>query len=377
MTTSRRTMDATNNISSTPKEIYRTAVAYVESGLSLIPIRADATKMPAIELLPRVWDEEAGRYRRPWSGYRKKPPLRDELRAWFRSGGIYGLAILGGLVSNKLEILDLDNWDIVAPWMKKVRRRAPILLDKLVQVKTPRPGLHVYYRCEAADGNQKLARIPLLDPETGKIKPKTIIEIKGEGGYCLAPPSPSACHPSGRCYTVIGKRDLTEIPTILPAEREVLLDCARALNCWQPPRGEYQRRPWKHGRFLRPGDDFDARADWADILRPHGWSWHGPGGDGSDRWCRPGKSSGTSATTNFADSDWLFVFSNNADPFEQDTAYTKFGAYTLLEHDGDFHAAAQALRAQGYGARDKMRSSRAAAPFERYAGYALRPRPQT
>ena len=35
------------------------------------------------------------------------------------------------------------NWGVVEPWMKKVRRRSPVLLDKLVQVKTPRPGLHV------------------------------------------------------------------------------------------------------------------------------------------------------------------------------------------------------------------------------------------
>src|SRR4051812_31766109 len=255
----------------TPKAVYRAARAYVESGLSLIPIRADGTKMPAIELLPRVWDEEAGKYRRPWGGYRERPPTPDELREWFlESCGIYGLAILGGEISGHLEIIDLDNWGVVEPWMKKVSRRSPTLLDKLVQVKTPRPGLHVYYRCEAAGGNQKLARVPETDPETGKLKPKTLIEVKGAGGYCLAPPSPAACHPSGRCYTLLSARDRPAIPTTAPAERDVLLDCGRALNCWHAPRRQgYQRRPMKRGRFLRPGDDFDARADWADILEAH------------------------------------------------------------------------------------------------------------
>jgi putative DNA primase/helicase len=270
--------------SPTPQEVYLAAKAYIQSGLSLIPIRTNATKMPAIELLPKVWSEDLGRYRRPWGGYRQKPPTLEEVRAWFKyGGGIYGLAILAGAVSGGLEILDLDSWDVVEPWMKKVRRRSPGLLDKLVQVKTPRPGLHLYYRCEAAAGNQKLARIPVTDSQTGKLKPKTIVETKGEGGYCLAPPSPAACHPSGRCYTIISTRDLTQIPTISPGEREVLLDCARALNVWQAPRRlGYQRRPHKHGRFLRPGDDFAARADWADILEPHGWVWNGPGGDNSD-----------------------------------------------------------------------------------------------
>jgi len=53
-------------------------------------------------------------------------------------------------------------------------------------------------------------------------------------------------------------------------------------------------------------------------------------------WCRPGKKSGTSATTNFGGSDLLYVFSSNAEPFEQQTAYSKFHAYALLYHDGDF-----------------------------------------
>lgn len=365
-------------ISPTPKEIYRAAEAYIEHGLSLIPIRADGSKMPACELLPKVWCEKDNRYRRPWGGYRQRPPTLAEIRAWYCDiypGDEYGMAILGGKVSGNLEIVDLDNWSVVEPWRKLVRKRAPILLDKLVMVKTPRPGLHCYYRCETIGGNQKLARVPETDAETGKIKPKTIIEIKGEGGYCLAPPSPAACHPTGRCYAFISQRDLTQVPTIAPSEREILLDCARTLDCWQAPRRQRHRGPAKSGRFLRPGDDLNARADWADILEPRGWTYHGSGGDGSDYWCRPGKTCSTSATTNYCGFDLLYVFSSNADPFEEATAYTKFHAYALLEHDGDFDDAARALRAKGYGASRGQQRGLHAAPFERYATYPIRPRP--
>jgi hypothetical protein len=120
------------------------------------------------------------------------------------------------------------------------------------------------------------------------------------------------------------------------------------------------------------GDDFNRRADWGDILRPHGWTYAGKGGGGSDQWCRPGKGRGTSATTNFGGSDLLFVFSTNADPFEEGKGYTKFSAYALLEHNGDFHAAARALARQGYGRVKKQGRRRHADSFERYATYHVR-----
>jgi putative DNA primase/helicase len=365
-----------DTLSPTRRQVYRAARAYRKSGLSFIPIRADGTKMPAFELLPREWDAQAGKYRRPWGGYRARRPTPAEVRGWFwDSVGKYGMAVLGGAVSGNLEIIDLDNWGVVEPWMKLVEQKAPGLLEKLVRVKTPRPGMHVYYRCPVIEGNQKLARIP--DPERDNEKPKTIIEVKGEGGYCLAPPSPAACHKSGRCYAFVGGKDLTAIPTITPEERQILLDCGRALNRWDgPKRQPYVPRPRADagGRLDRPGDDFNRKADWGDILQPYGWAYVGKGGGGADLWCRPGKKGGTSATTNYEGSDLLRVFSSNADPFEEDTSYTKFHAYALLEHDGDISSAAQALRKQGYGReksnRRKVRNLKK--PFARYATYGVR-----
>ena len=43
------------------------------------------------------------------------------------------------------------------------------------------------------------------------------------------------------------------------------------------------------------------------------------------------------------------MFSTNAAPFEAEMAYTPFAAYAMLEHRGDFAAAARILRDQGYG----------------------------
>ena len=58
------------------------------------------------------------------------------------------------------------------------------------------------------------------------------------------------------------------------------------------------------------------------------------------------KSAGCSATLK----DGVFyVFSTNAAPFEDRRAYSPFAVYSLLEHGGDFAAAAGALRARGFG----------------------------
>jgi hypothetical protein len=100
----------------------------------------------------------------------------------------------------------------------------------------------------------------------------------------------------------------------------------------------------------RPGDDFNARGDWVEILSEHGWSQISHYGD-EVRWCRPGKEGGVSATTNYNGNGLLHVFSTNAPPFEADRDYAKFTAYTLLNHEGDFGRAARKLREDGYGRR--------------------------
>lgn len=148
--------------------------------------------------------------------------------------------------------------------------------------------------------------------------------------------------------------DLTQIPTINEAERGLLLVAARAQTEYIEPAKIF--RPPSTSTGNRPGDDFNTRATWDEVLEPHGWEQAGQRGSLTD-WRRPGKSTGSSATTNFGESDLLYVFSTNADPFEADRAYQKFAAYTLLNHDGDFSAAAADLASKGYGQQRQSFSS--------------------
>ena len=104
--------------------------------------------------------------------------------------------------------------------------------------------------------------------------------------------------------------------------------------------------------------DYESRTTWAEILQPHGWVLVGTGPDGLDRWRRPGKEDGHSATAGVRSSgnDVLHVFSGNALPFHADRTYGKFRAYSILHHAGNLVEAASALRSEGFGLPDPAQS---------------------
>lgn len=122
----------------------------------------------------------------------------------------------------------------------------------------------------------------------------------------------------------------------------------RALELIPPP-PEPARQPSRLAARLegdiRPGDDFNNRMHWLDVLP--GWTWLNKQGDKTFL-RRPGKTDGKSASLSDA-SGRLFVFTESAAPFESWKHYSKFEAYALLEHNGDFSAAARELGRKGFG----------------------------
>ena len=341
----------------TRSHVFEASKRLVRAGLSIIPIEAqEGTKAPDSSRLPHPHDPVSGKPRSSWSIYKLRRPTEAELGQWYELECPYGLAVIGGGVSGGLEVVDIDTLDLAQPWMEAVERVAPRLVDRLVRVRTPRPGIHVYYRCPHYGTSQKLAFAAAMDDfghaamdDRGNVGRKTLIEVKAEAGYCIIPPSPSRVHPTCRLYQYAdGSSDLTTVPTIKPDERQVLLDTARSLNQWQDvkPTKKSVSVTKKSPAVSRPGDDFNARGKWEDIL--HGWTMVGQYGD-ETRWCRPGKEIGVSATTNHHGSDLLHVFSSNTEHFEADRWYSKFSAYAWMNHHGNYQEAARDLREQGYG----------------------------
>jgi len=311
-----------------------TAIAYAGSGISVIPVLPDGSKKPAVS----------------WKQYQRRIASEREIRAMFRPG--HGVAIIGGTVSGAgtsggLEILDFDDASIIAAWRDAVAAIDRDLLRKLVAVRTPSGGLHLYYRHEdTEEGNQKLA-MRLVADEDGE-KPETSAETRAGGGYAITVGSPTGCHPANRSYDLLAGT-LTVLPILTPFERALLLDTARSLSTYTPPTPPpipvHKAQDAEGGR---PGDQFNAGADWANILEPHGWHvayTHGV----TTHWVRPGKAHEPGATTNHGGHNALYVFTTNAYPFEGGKGYTAFTAHALLNHNGDFKAAARDLALQGYG----------------------------
>nr|BDD45930.1 hypothetical protein 9 [Pseudomonadaceae bacterium] len=309
------------------------ALDYLRSGLCVLPA-IHAEKRPALP---------------SWRQYQSCLPTERQVQAWFADAN--AMCILAGSVSGHLEMIDFDNeGELFQPWRELVATELPGLVDQVVVERSQSGGRHVIYRCaDPIPGNRRLAQrtIVAADAEPVTIAGKcysprrvgdhhevalTLVETRGEGGLFLCDPTPDYAIEQG---------SLSALPALTNVERSVLIEAACALNETMPTT-ICQPTPVHGGD--RPGDDFNQRGDVRDVLRQHGWNLV-RGGE-NEYWRRPGKERGWSATLR---GGMLYVFSSNAAPFEPDRAYAPFTVYTLLEHNGDFAAAAAALRAEGYG----------------------------
>ena len=330
--------------------IAEAALTWYDAGCSVIPIRADGTKKPTFD----------------WKQFMTTPARRSQVEHWFAHNPQLGIGIICGKVSGNLEMLELEGRAATGDDISKIMSECERLgVDRLFTSLmtdgyaewTPSGGLHFLYRISGHEvpGNTKVAR-RLATPEEMQHPKDTIrvlAETRGEGGYLVAAPSGGTVHATGDSWSLAAGQ-LGVIPTISWDERCKLHEAIRAALDEMPEAPAAPAPRPALSTLLpsdRPGDMYNQRAMWIDILGSHGWQILKVQG-GTTYWVRPGKDprDGHSATTGrAADGDRLYVFSS-ATEFEPETPYTKFAAYTLLEHHGDYAAAARSLRAMGYGA---------------------------
>ena len=158
----------------------RTAIALAQKGMALFPCRP-RDKRPATA-----------------KGLKDATTDLDIIKQWWRQELRFNIAIATGAVSG-IFVIDVDGLDAEVELRRLEAEHGG--LPSTVEVITAR-GRHVYFRSP---------EVPVRN-SASKIAPG--IDVRGDGGYVLAPPS---IHPSGRRYewSVDCATALAEAPTWL------------------------------------------------------------------------------------------------------------------------------------------------------------------
>lgn len=162
-----------------PDTVLGWARRYVAAGLSVIPVRADGSKAPAV----------AG-----WREYTDRQATPDEIDGWFGGAARHGIGVVPGPASGHLVVLDFEckgNLPAYAEWLAVLSPDLRAALAACPVVRTPSGGRHVWVRLAASVPGGKLARYA---------KGATKIEIRGAGHQVLAPGCPVECHETRRPY---------------------------------------------------------------------------------------------------------------------------------------------------------------------------------
>lgn len=130
-----------------------------------------------------------------WKQYQSRLPSEAEVKSWF-NGRDSNVAVLTGKVSGNLVILDCDS-------QEKFKELSSVICSQMgiddirdfTRISQTGKGFHIWLRTKESAKSQKF---PNLD-------------IKGEGGYIIAPPS---VHPSGAQYQFINDLPIVKVDNL-------------------------------------------------------------------------------------------------------------------------------------------------------------------
>lgn len=337
--------------------VYTQAHALHAHGIRVIPVRADGTKAPALH------------------GWQNHETTSNDIEYWFGgdqprhtalgvvtgpdSGNIEMAEIEGAYVHLLAEINDLAEASGLGNLWDRVR-------NGWVEM-SPSGGIHWIYKIAGnpVPGNTKIAQDA---PRTvnGKTTHPTIAETRGRGGQFVAAPTSGSAHDTGKPWVRISGGPDT-IAVLTDEERNQLHALLGSLDRRPAPATNTSHAttagdsewagvladleatgPTAPIPGKTPGDDYEEKTCWEDLLEPAGWTKVFTQGH-TTYWRRPGKETGFSATTGRAeDRDRLYVFSSSTE-FPTNEPITKFSAYATMNHAGDHARAASKLRKDGYG----------------------------
>lgn len=315
-------------------EILTAALRFATQEIVAVPVASDGSKRPGLS---------------SWKEFQYRKPTTEETLAWFSNPDIQGLGVICGKISGNLEMLEFESRAVSKGIHKEARLAVEkaglgylwqLLVDGYME-STPSGGFHFLYRISNADvpGNEKIAQMAGDDGGC-------LIETRGEGGFTITAPSGGTAHPNGGNWD-LGSGSIETIPTITMQERKELFTILATFDEMPKPEITKQELTKREFNPALPGDDYNQRMTWKEILEPLGWKIVFTQGE-KTLWRRPNKNEGISASTNHGGYDTFYVFSTST-TFEAGKSYSKFAVYAHINHKDNFKQAAEALRFKGYG----------------------------
>ena len=275
----------------------------------------------------------------------------DTIRTWWTGAHAdCGVAIATGADSG-IWVIDVDiaGGKPGADTMRAIRDDNGGQLPETVTLQTQSGGIHYYYRWDPdrAVTNGAYSNI--------KAKYGDGVDVRGEGGYVVAPPSAGT---GGGQYLFVRSPwdiDPAEAPAWL---YDVLLTPATPPA---PPTSTGVSIDWPtsnngNGNHPDPIAEYVNGVDIANLLAASGWTEHHTAGNGDTYWTRPGKAARDGHSAVQHGNETLVVFTTEL-PAElaqmggkptadgSGVTFNRFDLVAALQHNGDRTAASHAMRA--------------------------------
>jgi bifunctional DNA primase/polymerase-like protein len=152
---------------------------YWQRGFSLIPCHVD--KRPRIA----------------WQAYSQVRPTAEQIQDWFSDKQSQSIGLLLGAVSQNIIAIDLDGIAAIQHFYQQF----PTLCESTYSVLSGSyRGLHLYFQVQELPPNLNV-----------RVEHVGGFELRGQGQYVIAPPSP---HPSGHRYCVYRDYPILEVQSL-------------------------------------------------------------------------------------------------------------------------------------------------------------------
>lgn len=260
--------------------------------------------------------------------WRNKKLTAEELKSYGVDS--FGVVCGGTSLSDKLfyYCIDFDGAGVFETYVQFLPDELRNEIETAYIQDTPSGGTHVVFRISGEYGYETTKLAMTKDN-------KVLIESRGDGAYfCI-----------GKNYIQKSTLALNELVVTENVVVNKFISFAKSFD--QRPENIVSFKPNNKDESL-PGNSFNREGDVVALLEKHGWKVVKESFDKYSL-CRPNKSGGVSATFNMNGSRMFYVFSSNAHPFKNNTGYSPFSVYCMLETGGDAVLAASTLREQGFG----------------------------